>query len=220
MNKFEIFKLTIPVMMGYVPLGLAFGLYGVGAGLPAWVMTATSVLVYAGSVEFMLVAFIVGGASVADAFIVSFLLNFRHFFYTTALLDEIKGLKRRFYFIYALTDETFALLKSRGVKAGEDANLLFNFTAILNHGYWIFGVSAGAILGSNLNIEYKGIEFSLVALFAVLTYEIYRANPVPRVLGLALGCSIAGLFLLPSQYFLFGAILSGIAVLLAFRRYF
>ena len=207
-------------MMGYVPLGLAFGLYGVGAGLPVWVMTATSVLVYAGSVEFMLVAFIVGGASVFDVFIVSFLLNFRHFFYTTALLDEIKALKRRFYFIYALTDETFALLKSRGVKEGEDATLLFNLTALLNHSYWIFGVSAGAILGSNLNIEYKGIEFSLVALFAVLTYEIYRANPAPRVLGLALGCAVVGLFLLPSQYYLFGVILGGIAVLLAFRRYF
>ncbi|HDX6329465.1 AzlC family ABC transporter permease [Campylobacter fetus] len=80
MSKFEIFKSTIPVMMGYIPLGLAFGLYGVGSGLPIWVMSLTSIVIYAGSVEFLLVAFIVSGSSLSSVFFISFLLNFRHFF--------------------------------------------------------------------------------------------------------------------------------------------
>ncbi|WP_202930873.1 AzlC family ABC transporter permease, partial [Campylobacter fetus] len=105
MSKFEIFRSTIPVMMGYIPLGLAFGLYGVGSGLPVWVMSLTSIIVYAGSVEFLLVAFIISGASLSSVFFISFLLNFRHFFYTMAMLNEIKSLKNRMYFIYALTDE-------------------------------------------------------------------------------------------------------------------
>ncbi|ABK81938.1 TPA: AzlC family ABC transporter permease [Campylobacter fetus subsp. venerealis] len=220
MSKFEIFKSTIPVMMGYIPLGLAFGLYGVGSGLPIWVMSLTSIVIYAGSVEFLLVAFIVSGSSLSSVFFISFLLNFRHFFYTMAMLNEIKSLKNRIYFIYALTDETFAILKSRKQNSDENRNLIFNMTALLNQSYWIFGVNLGAILGSSLNVSYKGIDFSLSALFAILTYQVFKNNPNKSVLFLGIGCSIIGLFIFPQQYFLFGTLIFAVVILLLFKRYF
>lgn len=220
LSKFEIFKSTIPVMMGYAPLGIAFGLYGISSGLPLWVMSLTPIFIYAGSVEFVLVAFVVTSASLVDVFIVSFLLNFRHFFYTMALLGEINQLKNRIYFIYALTDETFALLKARKSNIDENKNLLFNLTAFLNQIYWFFGVNFGALLGSNLNISYKGIDFSLVALFAVLIYQIFKNNPNTKVLFLGFGCSIVGLFIFPERYFLFGSLIAGAAILLIFKKKF
>lgn len=220
MIKTDIFKTTIPVMMGYVPLGFAFGIYGVGLGLPFWVMALTSLLVYAGSVEFVLALFIITKASLFDTFVIAFLLNFRHFFYTMSLLDEIKTLKNRYYFIYALTDETFALLKSRQKQPNENTNLLFNLTAVLNQIYWVSGVLIGSIFGSILNTDFSGIEFSLVALFAVLTYEMFKFERNYKVLALGFACAFIGLFVFSDRYFLFGSLICATAILLVFKRYF
>ncbi|MBQ9259119.1 MAG: AzlC family ABC transporter permease [Neisseriaceae bacterium] len=219
MTKKQIFKNTIPVMLGYIPLGLAFGIYGVASGMPLWVLALTCIFIYAGSVEFVLVAFIVAKASLLEVFIISFLLNFRHFFYTMTLLDDIKKLKNRLYFIYALTDETFALLVARQKQENENTNLLFNLTAMLNHSYWITGVLLGALLGHSLPVNYDGIEFSLVALFAILTYELFKTNPNYKVLFLAFACSFVGLFIFPQQYFLFGSLIMATALLLMIRKY-
>ncbi|MBR6026216.1 MAG: AzlC family ABC transporter permease [Neisseriaceae bacterium] len=220
MNKITIFKNTIPVMMGYIPLGIAFGMYGISSGMPLWVLFLTCILIYAGSVEFMLVALIIGKASIVTVFLISFLLNFRHFFYTLSLLDDIKQLKHRIYFIYALTDETFALLKSRQKKENENIDLLFNLTAMLNHSYWISGVIIGALIGHGLGIRYDGIEFSLVALFAVLSYEMFKNNPNIKVLSISILLSILGLFIFPADYFLFGTLIVAITILLLFRKNF
>lgn len=219
MSKKEIFKSTIPVMLGYIPLGFAFGIYGSASGIPMWVLALTCIFIFAGSVEFVLVAFIVAKASIMEVFIISFLLNFRHFFYTMTLLDEIKKLKNRIYFIYALTDETFALLVSRKKIENENINLLFNLTAFLNQTYWISGVLLGAILGNILPIKFDGVEFSLVALFAILTYELFKANSNHKILFLGFACAFIGLFAFPTQYFLFGSLILATAILLIFRRY-
>ena len=120
MSKFEIFRSTLAVMMGYVPLGLAFGIYGISQDLPVWALALTSLLIYAGSVEFVLIAFIVTHASLVDTFVVAFLLNFRHFFYTMSVLDELRFVRHKIYAVYALTDETFALLKARAFLRPEE----------------------------------------------------------------------------------------------------
>lgn len=221
-NNLEIFKSTLPVMMGYLPLGLAFGLYAVSLGIKPWIVIFTALLVYAGSAEFMLAVFIVTKASLLELFFVIFLINFRHFFYTLSLLDEIKTLKFPFYFIYALTDETFAMLKARAL-AGQnpkDLNRLYNLTALFNHCYWLIGCAFGAFLGVALPFDYSGIEFSLCALFALLAYEIFKKERNFNVLSLAFACALVGLFILPDRYYLFGVLIAGISVLCVFRRYF
>ena len=96
MSKKEIFKSTVPVMLGYIPLGFAFGIYGASSGIPAWVLVIACFMLYAGSGQFVLVAFIVAKATLIEVFLISFLLNFRHFFYTMTLLDDIKRLKIAF----------------------------------------------------------------------------------------------------------------------------
>ena len=218
--KFKIFESTIPVMMGYVPLGFAFGLYGVSMGVDTWVMGLTSVMIYAGSVEFLLIAFIVSGANLWGVFFVSFLLNFRHFFYTLSLLDEIRRLKFRYYFIYALSDETFALIKSRSDIDDTNRDLIFNFTAFLNQIYWVFSVILGSILGRNLALDYSGIEFSLAALFAVLSVEVFKRQKSKSVAMLGFSVGILGLFVFPLHYYLFGSMIVAMAILLMFKRAF
>lgn len=219
MSKKEIFKNTIPVMLGYIPLGFAFGIYGASSGVPAWVLVIACFMLYAGSGQFVLVAFIVAKATLIEVFLISFLLNFRHFFYTMTLLDDIKRLKNRIYFIYALTDETFALLVSRKKTENENTNLVFNLTALLDQSYWVIGVTLGAIFGNILPVKFDGVEFSLVALFAILTYELFKANPNHKVLSLGFAIAFIGLFAFPSQYFLFGSLILATAILAVFRRY-
>lgn len=218
MTKKEIFISTLPVMAGYIPLGLAYGIYGVSMGLAVWVMSLSALLIYAGSVEFVLVSFIITGASLIDTFLIAFLLNFRHFFYTMALLPQIKALKNKFYFIYALTDETFALLISKNFTPNDDKNMIFNLTAIFNQSYWVAGTTLGAILGVSVDFDFSGVEFALLALFVVLSYEMHRQNPQKSVILIALICSLIGFLFLDKNYFLFGTIMLGIALLLAFKR--
>lgn len=222
MSNSQIFKSTLPVMMGYVPLGLAFGLYAVGLGLEPWLAICTALLVYAGSAEFVLAAFIIAKANFLEVFFIIFLINFRHFFYTLSLLDEIKSLKIPYYFIYALTDETFAILKARSASGANprDLNRLYNLTAVLNHSYWVLGCAFGAFLGTALRLDYSGIEFSLCALFVVLAYEVFKKERNFSVLSLAFGCAIIGLFILPHRYYLFGVLIAGITLLCVFRRHF
>lgn len=221
MSGREIFKMTLPVMAGYVPLGMAFGLFAVGQGLPAWVAMATALLIYAGSVEFMLVAFIISGASLGTAFVISFLLNFRHFFYTLGMLDQITHLKHKLYFIYALTDETYALLKTKsGDFEPKDLDKIFNLTALFHQIYWVLGVSAGAWCGELLKLDFAGIEFSLTALFAVLTIAVLRQQKSPPLAILSAGVGLVGLFVFPREYYLFGTITAGVAILAVFRRHF
>lgn len=90
LSNFEIFKSTLPVMMGYLPLGLAFGLYAISLGIEPWVVIFTALLVYAGSAEFMLAIFIVTKASFLELFFVIFLINFRHFFTLFLCLMRLK----------------------------------------------------------------------------------------------------------------------------------
>ncbi|MDD5786734.1 AzlC family ABC transporter permease [Campylobacter lanienae] len=218
--KFKIFQSTIAVMMGYIPLGFAFGLYGASMGFESWVMGLTSVMVYAGSVEFLLIAFIASWANLWGVFFILFMLNFRHFFYTLGLLDEIKKLKFRYYFIYALSDETYALIKSRNDIDDENRDLVFNLTAFLNQIYWVFSVILGSIVGSNLNLDYKGIEFSLAALFGVLSYEVFKRDKNVRVALLGFGVGILGLFIFPLHYYLFGSLILAMVILIIFKRRF
>lgn len=222
LSNFEIFKSTLPVMMGYLPLGLAFGLYAISLGIEPWVVIFTALLVYAGSAEFMLAIFIVTKASFLELFFVIFLINFRHFFYTLSLLDEIKTLKFPFYFIFALTDESFAMLKARSLSGEnpQDLNRLYNLTALFNHCYWLIGCAFGAFLGMALPFNYAGIEFSLCALFAILAYEIFKKERNFNVLSLAFALAFGGLFILPDKYYLFGVLIAGMSVLCVFRRYF
>ncbi|ANE35988.1 branched-chain amino acid transport protein, AzlC family [Campylobacter iguaniorum] len=220
LSKFEIFKITIPAMVGYIPLGIAFGLFGLSFGLDGVLVVLTSLLVYAGSAEFLLVGMISAHAGLLEVFLAIFLINLRHCFYTMALLDDLKALKFKFYAIFALTDESFAILKAQNyIKNVQNYDMAVNLTLFLNQIYWVLGVSIGVFIGKNLKIDYAGIDFSLTALFVVLSYELYRQNKNYKVLLLGFIIGIAGLFIFSDKFFLMGTLLSATIFLLVFKRW-
>ena len=217
MSNKEIFKASLPVMFGYIPLGMAYALLGVQVGLDLRLIIFASFVVYSGSGQFLLASLLGMGATLVEIFIASFLLNLRHFFYTTSLMGDITKLKFKFYTMFALTDETFAVLKTLKIDE-KDRDRVYFLLPFFNQIYWIMGTILGVVLGSSLKIDYTGIEFCLVALFVVLAIELFRDNRNYKVLFLALFLGSFGLIFVPSSYMLVATLFFGFAILLGFRK--
>lgn len=168
------FKTTIPVLLGYIPLGMAFGFLLDGAGYHWIYAFLMSLFVYAGSGQFLAVALLAAGAGLTEFTIATLLLNLRHAFYGLSLLEKFSGVgKVKPYLIFALTDETYALLTTTDVPRGSSKSSFYFYIAALDHFYWISGSVLGAVLGSVLELNLEGMGFVLTALFVVLTIEQY-----------------------------------------------
>jgi len=172
-------KMTIPVFLGYIPLGIAFGLLLSSAGYHWIYAFLMSLFVYAGSAQFLTVALLAAGAGITEFAVATLLLNLRHSFYGLSMLEKFSNLGRvKLYLIFALTDETYALLTTAEIPPGSSKSNFYFYIAALNHLYWIIGSVTGAILGSFLNLNLEGMSFVLTALFVVLTIEQYLTSKV------------------------------------------
>jgi 4-azaleucine resistance transporter AzlC len=158
-----------PICLGYFPLGLAFGVLAKQIGLSAWEIGLMSLLVFAGSAQFIAVAMIDGGASVAAIVLTTFVVNFRHVLMSSALAVRLNGVSRRFLalFAYGVTDESFAVNMTRFRQGGWDRwrALVVNHTANLA---WIAATVAGAFAGAFIPRGAFGIDYALVAMFLCL----------------------------------------------------
>lgn len=182
---------------------------------------AISFFVYSGSAEFLLIAFIAAGESLFGIFVSLFLLGFRHFFYTLSLLNELKSLNLlRFYAIYAMSDESFALLstyKSRFASDKRTKSISYALLCFLNQSYWLIGVCVGFCFQKSLNLDFSGIEFSLNALFIVLAYDAYRQNPNQKLLLIAIIIGLCGFLFIAKSYMLFVCLAFAMMILLLFK---
>jgi len=188
------FRLSLPVLFGYIPLGMAFGVLFSELGYHWLYAALMGLVIYAGAGQFLAVGLLANQAGLLEVFVAMLLLNARHMVYGLSLLSSLtlRG-SRRWYLIYALTDETYSLLTM--LQAGCDelrARLQFRL-ALLNHLYWVLGCTLGAWLGGQISFSTAGIEFTLPALFLVLALEQYRVVQRPRVFVFALAIGLLAL---------------------------
>ncbi len=178
---------SIPVMAGYIVLGIGFGilLRNAGYGLPyAFAMAA---LIYAGSMQYVGVGLIAGGASVLTTLLTTLIVNARHIFYSISMAERYQHAgKYKPYMIFALTDETYSLLCDGKTPEGEDPDRYRFFVSLFNHAYWITGCVLGSLLGSVLPFSAAGIEFSMTALFIASFTEqwLCTRDHLPALTGL------------------------------------
>ena len=194
---------TVSVGVGMFPLGAAFGLLVVQSGLDWWWALIFSLLVYAGSMEFLAVALVVVVTPLPQLALTTLLVNFRHVFYALSFpLSRVRGRAGKAYSMYALTDEAYALTAGRpGVPLGS-ARILW--LQLFCQGYWVAGSVVGALLGSWLAIELIGLAFTLTALFVVLAMDAVRVErdlPSPV---LAFCCALFALVAAPRQMLIVG----------------
>lgn len=202
------FQLTLPVLCGYLFIGIAFGvmLREVGYGAP-WAFLC-SLLIYAGSGQYLLVALIASGASLLTVAAMTLLLNCRHLFYGLTFLETFREMgPARPYMVFSLTDETYSLLCSLHTPDHVDPNALRLCIAILDHAYWIIGSVIGALLGAVLPFDATGIDFAMTALFVVLFLEQWMSSSEHRPALLGLVAAVGSLVLLGAERFLLPALL-------------
>lgn len=176
-----------PVALGMVPLGLAFGLLLTQLGFAWWWAPIFSFVIYAGSMEFLALTLVTGGVGPVSAALYGLLVNFRHVFYALNYpLDKVRGWLGKGYGMYALTDETYAILAARyggrgmgnsdgdvSEDAGWTGRQILGIQVVLQAG-WVGGGLLGALGGEALPFQVKGMEFALTALFTVLLIEAFN----------------------------------------------
>lgn len=193
----SVLSLSIPVAMGYIPMGMVFGFLFVQVGAPWWLAGLASLLVYAGAAQFMMVPMLAAGLPIASLALATAVVNLRHIFYGLSLLDKLPiQPAARWYMVYALTDETYSVLTS--LPPGTPARRMV-LLALLNHGWWVLGSLLGALIGSQAQIPWQGLDFVLAALFAVLAVEQWRQAHSSAPLWAALLSYLIALALLPEQ---------------------
>ena len=214
------FKQTIPVMLGYIFLGIAFGLLLQNAGYSfVWAFLA-SVVIYAGSMQFVLVSLLTAGAGLLHTAVMTLFINGRHIFYGLSFVEKYKKIGKAYpYMVFSLTDETYSVLCSVKIPEGMEEKKVFFWISLLDQCYWITGSVIGALAGSHIPFNSTGIDFSMTALFVVIVVEQWQGQKshFPALLGAA--CGIAWLLILGPDQFILPALCSCMAVLLLARRY-
>ena len=182
---------SLPVMAGYIVLGIGFGILLRNAGYGVLWSFAMSLFIYAGTMQYVGVGLISGGASIITTAIATLMVNARHLFYSISMIDRYKGSgKYKPYLIFALTDEAYSLLSDgtvpEGISQQNDVNLYRFLVSFFNQCYWVTGSVLGSLLGAVLPFSTEGIEFSMTALFIASFTEqwLKTRDHVPALTGL------------------------------------
>ena len=179
---------TIPVMAGYVFLGFGFGILLCQSGYGVLWAFAMSLFIYAGSMQYLAVSLLTGGAGLLTAALTTFVVNARHLFYGISMVDAYKGAGRKKpYMIFALTGETYSLVVQNQVPEGISRHGYCFLVSVFDHIYWVAGTVLGSLTGALLPINYEGIEFALTALFVTIFVEQWLSTKDhgPALVGLA-----------------------------------
>lgn len=205
-TRISVLSLSIPVAMGYVPLGVVFGFLFVQAGAPWWLALSASVFVYAGAAQFMMVPMLAAGLPLTSIALATLVVNLRHMFYGLSLLDKLPTRSiARWYLMFALTDETYSVLTTLppGTRSGQMVTV-----ALLNQGWWVLGTLLGAVIGGQAQIGLVGLDFALAALFAVLAVEQWRGASSSAPLWVAVASYAAAQLVMPQKALLLAIALS------------
>ena len=213
------FPVTVPVLMGYLAIGIAFGFMLQAIGYNFIWAFFMSLTIYAGSGQYLGVSLLSSAAALSTVAVMTLLINFRHLVYGLSMLEKFRGMGlRKFYMIFSLTDETYALLSSVRPPVGVDPRNFYFSIALLDQSYWILGSVIGAVAGALLPIDTTGIDFAMTALFVVIAVDQWRAykRHLPALLGA--GATLLSLFLAGAEKMLLPALGVIVLALLLLRR--
>lgn len=163
------FPHTIPILAGFLFLGISYGLYATAAGFDFWYPILMAVVIFGGSLEFVAVEMLLGIFAPAQTLIMALMIQARHLFYGIAMLEKYKGTGwKKVYLIYGMCDESFSINCSAEIPEGVDKGWFMFFVTLLNQLYWVCGTAVGAVLGSVISFDLNGLEFVMTAMFVVI----------------------------------------------------
>ena len=213
-------KHSIPILISFIPLGLAYGILMRTAG-QSWLCTGfCSLFVFAGSLQFLMIEFFAGGVTLLSVTVMALLLNSRHIFYGIPFIKEWKDYGPfKCFLIYSLTDEAFSLHCSNDFDDGNEVHKKWTyvFDSLLTLIYWVFLSILGALAGSLITFNTSGIDFALTALFIVILINQIKSSSSRLPCILAALSSVICLLILGPSNFILPSLLVTVGLLILFR---
>ena len=215
----EAFIATTPVMAGYIVLGMGFGVLLSARGFgPLWAF-AMSGFIYAGSMQYLTIDLLTGGASLITAALTTLLVNARHLFYGISMVEGYRGMGRQKpYAIFALTDETYSLVCQDDHPTKEERHRYAFRVSVFNQLWWVSGSMTGSLLGEIIPFDVTGIDFALTALFLTVFIEQWLSTKDHASAIIGVAASVLWLLIFGADSFLIPAMLSILLALTILRR--
>lgn len=212
------FPMTIPIMTGFLFLGMTYGIYMNVSGFSFVYPMLMSMIIFAGSVEFITVNLLLGAFNPLQAFMIALMVNARHLFYGLSMLDRFRGLgRKRWYLIYGMCDETFSINYTAHIPEGVDKGWFMVFVTLLNQIYWVTGATLGGLCGSLITFNTKGLGFVMTAMFTVIFVEQWLNDRDHTGAYVGVAVSVVCLILFGADDFIIPAMLAILGVLTLLR---
>lgn len=209
---------TLPICIGFLFVGISYGFMMHSLGFSFVYPMLMSLLVFAGSVEFIAANLLVSAFNPIYVFLLTIMVNARHIFYGISMLEKYRGTGwKKFYLIFGLCDESFTINCTSTPPEDVDEHWFMFFVTLMNHFYWVFGATLGGLLGYLIDINTEGIEFVLTALFVSMFVEQWcnTKNHLPAIIGVL--CSAVAVMIFGGQAFMPPAMI-GIVVCFTITR--
>ncbi|HIV25578.1 MAG TPA: azaleucine resistance protein AzlC [Candidatus Scatomonas pullistercoris] len=213
------FPHTIPILAGFWFLGMTYGIYMNVSGFAFWYPMIMSLVIFAGSMEFVAVNMLLGAFQPLQALAMTLMINARHLFYGISMLDKYRGLGwKKIYLIFGMCDESFSINYTAEIPEDVDRGWFMFFVTLLNHLYWFCGATLGGLFGSLIHFNTEGLDFVMVAMFVVIFLEqwLKEKNHTSSLLGIVL--SLICLVAFGADDFIIPAMLAMLGVLTLLRR--
>jgi len=214
---------TIPVMVGYVVLGIGFGMLLQTRGYGIWWAFFMSLFIFAGSMQYVAIDLLTGGVSLLTAALTTLAVNARHLFYGISMVDKYKSQKncgffKKHFLFWTLTDETYSLVCSDEPERSGNPLAYYFWVSIFDYSYWVLGSVLGSLLGEVFPFSTEGIDFSLTALFLTVFVEqwLTTKNHLAAIVGVV--SSVLCLLLFGSDKFLIPAMILIASALILLRK--
>lgn len=212
------FPSTIPILAGFLFLGITYGILMSTSGFPFLMTVFISLTVFAGSMQFVAVNLLLGAFNPLQAFFMTLMINARHLFYGISMLEKYNGTGlKKLYLIFGMCDESFSINCTASIPENVDKGKYMTFVTLLNHSYWVAGTAIGALFGEFITFNTEGIDFCMTAMFLVILVEqlLNKSNRVSAIIGIIL--SIISLAVFGPDKFIIPAMIS-ILIVLSFLK--
>lgn len=213
------FPHTVPVLTGYLVLGMAYGVLMQAKGYGAIWSFLMSAVAFCGSMQFVAITLLTGAFDPVGAFLMSLMVNARHLFYGVSMLGKYRGMGwAKVPLVYTLSDETFSIVSSVEPPEGMRARDFYLAVSVLDYIYWVGGSVLGALAGKFIRFDTTGLDFALTGLFVVLFIEQVK-NPENRRSGvIGMACTVAALAVFGADKLVIPAMILVLVVLLLGRK--
>ena len=213
------FPHTIPILAGFLFLGMAYGIYMNVSGFSFWWPMLMGLTIYGGSLEFVAVTMLLGSFAPVQTFAMTLMIQARHLFYGISMLEKYRGTGwKKFYLIFGMCDESFSINYTAEVPEGVDKGWFMFFVTLLNQCYWVSGAALGGLLGSFIPFDTEGLDFVMTALFVVIFLDQWLKEKKHYTALIGLGASAACLLIFGADGFMIPTMVCIICLLTVFRR--